>query len=138
MESEYYLLQGFFFQPVNGLAIAFDPKEGPFVIIGKGLVSCMFAGAIWPSAGGDPHELVGVMKDTPGDASLKVLKLTDEYLIFEKVYEHRDDTILYTFQKDAETGVWYGGYTGDAVGEGQAWCVLTPIPKAQFDQFPRA
>lgn len=123
-----YMIQGFFFQRHMQLGIGFKPIEGAVAVFNEVTVRDMFAGVFGTNEPSDAWS--GQLADAFGMSTLSDVELTDTTLSFDKRYDGRDDTIHYEFHLDGN--LWVGMYSGDYVGEGQANCIVTPIPERMF------
>ena len=121
-----FLIQGVFFQNQEWLGTQMVPIDGMVVVIERGLIYGMYAGIIRV----DPknsRRLIGGMNDHWGESVLSGIVFVDGIkLSFLKKYDHREDTILYSFKaKDGIT--WIGEYEGEIVGKGLSRCIITEV-----------
>lgn len=123
------LIQGFFFQDRQRLGLACMPGEGVVAVVRRGIESHMFAGALWQED--NPlQRWIGRTQDKFGVADLFGVNVGKSTLKFAKKYVERDDVIQYTFRRQGQ--LWIGEWSGDAVGEGTAQCILTEVPETIF------
>ena len=126
IDSDAYLVQGFFFQLCQYVGLATRPIVGTVAVVREGVFRDMYSGMIWRE--GCLGEWVGSLSDPVGDSQLSKIRLTPDSLSFNKQYEGHPDTIRYQF--DWESDHWSGGFQGERVGNGTAVCLLTPTPQA--------
>ena len=127
-----FLINGFFYQKKRFLDVAVqsEVEGGAAAFINSQLFRTMFAGIIYP----DPDNqnfLIGQIMDHYGESFLNNVKLSEIELEFEKCYSHRCDTIKYEFTLN--NGIYMGRYSGEAVGGGEARCIITPAPENFFN-----
>lgn len=122
-------IQGFYYQDIGLLDVVFlsEADSDPGVVIKNGIFKSMFAGVIFPSSNDNP-ELIGEMHDYLGYSRLTKVRITPKEVRFTKKYDHRPDTINYSFRFDPEKKLWIGKYSGEATGEGGAMCVINEVP----------
>lgn len=120
-----YMIQGFFFQEGTYFDTAIVAIEGAVVVVRESMFRDLFSGLFGPSESG---EWTGTMLDSCGRSSLTNVWISPNHFGYDKRYEHRTDVVNYDFRLH-ENGLWVGSYSGDAVGTGQATCILTPITK---------
>ena len=85
----------------------------------EGVVACAAFGGYFRYGVLDNLVVDGQLVDSFGSSAITG-ELKDDRLSFLKIYDHRRDTIQYTFNK--ENGIWIGSYDGPAVGTGKAKC----------------
>ena len=129
MKKTLYALQGVFFQKNWGMGTAIDPLIGVRATITSQLQFTMFHGLV----GKEPMEenFSGMMNDRYGDAALTDFVLTDTEMSFTKKYLKRNDPIRYEF-KEKKDGIWYGTWSGPAVGAGTAKCIVNETNELFF------
>ncbi len=124
---KYFLIQGFFYQQQVWIDTAFVGTQGLTPIVREGLISFMYAGAIFHRGHDEKNELVGAMNDEFGHSELRNIVLTDSELSFSKCYETYE--IQYVFKK-GESNTWVGRFfypNHPTAREGLTRCVLTPV-----------
>ena len=126
-----YLIQGFFFQHQEWLGLGMSSEgEGVITVIKSGLCRFMYSGVIYPDERNALGGFAGQMSDHFGDSQLSNVAVLPEEVRFVKKYDHRDDLIDYKFTK--QNGLWVGGYSRSAVGQGGAKCVITEVSEDLF------
>ncbi len=125
IDTEAYLIQGFFFQQRQFLGLSMKPIDGAVAVVREGLFRDMFAGMIWRE--GCLGVWTGSLIDPVGDSKISKIRLTPNSFSFTKKYDGHPDTIHYEFEW--ETDHWAGGFRGEHVGTGSAVCALTPTPE---------
>ena len=127
-----FFINGIFWQ--GGLVpyIGCDAVFGEIVMLGKRQREAIFSGVIGELVG--DGETDGLLQDVYGKSILTKMKLSKTRLSFTKQYTHRQDTISYSFAKGKD-GDWVGTWKGEDVGEGEAKCTLTEIPKNYFQNL---
>lgn len=129
--SKIYLVQGFFFQGGSLLEIEVRPGTGAEVVVRHNTIRSMYAGIIWY----DDYEQrwKGSMDDCYGISHLDSIEFDETKFTFDKYYLGRDDSIHYTFNFDTHANMWLGGYAGEAVGTGNANCILTATSRQMLE-----
>lgn len=122
-----YAIQGVFFQQTWRLGTAIDPEIGIRATIGAQLEFTMFH-ALLGKDEGDEH-FSGTMNDRYGTAAITNFVLTDIKMSFSKKYLQRNDVINYEFTEQKD-GIWYGTYSGGAVGTGTAKCLVNAVDES--------
>lgn len=77
---------------------------------------------------GDEH-FSGTMNDRYGTAAITNFVLTDMMMSFSKKYLQRNDLIKYEFT-EKKGDIWYGTYSGGAVGTGTAKCLVSVVDES--------
>lgn len=109
-----FLIQGFFFQDIPGLDIAYKPAEGAVAVVRTGTRQCMYADALWEANG----MVTGRMEDRFGVADLSEIFMSETRVRFTKIYEkERERPISYTFSLHGGN-VWIGEYASPHSGIG--------------------
>lgn len=127
------LIQGIFFQNKQSLEIAYiGGGVGSTVVVNEELCETIFAGVIWQDRQNVLGGLAGNMMDLSGVSRLALVRVSDTEVRFKKLYYGRDDEILFVFSR-REGDVWLGEYSGAAVGNGIARCILTEVSDDFFD-----
>ena len=116
------LIQGFFFTSDE-----LEPGD-PRVFVRDTTSQRMFSGLFGPERE-DPLVLVGKMSDDFGKSVLTNIVFENDVLQFLKHYTHRNDVIEYQLKKYTD-GTWRGTFAGKKVGDGQAHCIITSVPRS--------
>lgn len=129
-----HLIQGFFFQDRLMLDIEHrgESEGGVHVVYRGGACRFMYAGTIWLEP--ESSIFMGEMADAFGESDLSEITLGPDELSFSKKYEHRADTIKYSFRRQGS--IWVGEYEGEKTGKGRSNCVLTEVPDTLFVAQP--
>lgn len=133
--SDFYLIQGVFFQRTDGLRLSCEPVVGMTLWHQRYMGNFFFSGLIQR----DPHHVLGGYKghlsDRYGESTLTDIDLAYDMLRFNKTYTGRNYAIEYQFtlQKD---GTWLGMYISKETGAGCSRCVLAPITEEFFTVPP--
>lgn len=123
------LVQGFFFQDLGGIRIAYYPSVGSVAIFQSELIQTMFAGVLSIDERSDFW--AGSMMDHYGLSDISDGVLVDDSFSFDKKYRDRNDVISYKFRREGD--LWVGGYFGTLTGSGDARCVVTPSHEGLFE-----
>jgi hypothetical protein len=128
-----YFINGMFWQQGQMPYIGHDPNIGSVVMIGESQVEATFNGLIGERSLASGYD--GFLVDIFGQSVITDFLQEEKKISFFKQYERRlgndDFLISYTFTK-SENGVWTGHWKAPAVGQGEARCILTPIPDDFF------
>ncbi|MDO8240789.1 MAG: hypothetical protein Q7T51_02340 [Candidatus Moranbacteria bacterium] len=89
----------------------------------------MYSGIIFPDSESETG-LAGEMVDIFGESILSDVKVGEHEVFFTKRYVNRTDTMAYQFHR--EGNLWVGGYSGSAVCNGGAKCIITDVPNDFF------
>lgn len=125
-----FFINGMFWQEGLVPYVGNDQIMGEVVMLGIKQTEALFSGVIGLLAYSGTD---GYLKDTFGESDVSDVKLSRTNLSFTKQYIHREDTISYSFTRGSDD-VWVGTWEGDAVGKGEAKCILTKIPQTFFQK----
>ncbi|HVZ75694.1 MAG TPA: hypothetical protein VG934_00235 [Candidatus Paceibacterota bacterium] len=129
---------GFFYQQQTWFDTAFVGDEGLTPIVREGLITSMYAGAIFHRDHDERKELVGAMSDEFGRSELRDITLTDTDLQFTKHYKTHE--IQYILKK-GEDNTWVGEFSFRSIpsrvkvrlkGKGSTRCILTQVDWGLF------
>lgn len=126
-----YLVQGVFFQQRTNLGIEIVAIKGAVPVFREEQVRDMFAGVIFWDV--QTADWMGNFEDQVGPSSLGDVDFQTDWLCFDKYYiSGQGGRIHYEFNL-AGGGLWVGQFSGAEVGNGNANCVITPLPKGMLE-----
>jgi hypothetical protein len=129
------LIQGFFVQRHENLAIGYVAVEGAVPVVRTEIFPYMYAGVVWQEGG----ELVGASSDAQGEARLFDIHIEPGKISFKKQYlrhqwQGAHTHITYVFDKQ-EGNTWVGTWQHMSDPE-QMWgtsrCVVTDVDDSLF------